>query len=31
MKEATLEELEEILPRDTAGSFKKFLEEYSNE
>ncbi len=28
MKEATLEELEEILPRDIAISFMKFLEEY---
>lgn len=31
MKEATLEELEEILPKDIAISFKKFLEEYNNE
>lgn len=31
MKEASLEELEEILPKDIAISFKKFLEEYSNE
>jgi len=31
MKEASLEELEEILPRDIAISFKKFLEEYSSE
>jgi len=31
MKEATLEELEEILPSKTASSFKKFLEEYDNE
>ena len=28
MKDATLEELEEILPSETASSFKKFLEEY---
>ena len=28
MKEATVEDLEEILPRDIAVSFKKFLEEY---
>ena len=28
MKDATLEELEEILPSETAISFKKFLEEY---
>lgn len=28
MKEASLEELEEILPKDIAISFKKFLEEY---
>lgn len=31
MKEASLEELEEILPKDIAISFKKFLEEYGNE
>lgn len=31
MKEASIEELEEILPRDTAINFKKFLEEYDNE
>lgn len=31
MKEASLEELEEILPKDIAISFKKFLEEYNNE
>lgn len=31
MKEATIEELEEILPSDIAISFKKFLEEYNNE
>jgi len=31
MKEATLEELEEILPSGTAISFKKFLEEYDSE
>lgn len=31
MKEASLEELEEILPKDIAISFKKFLEEYDNE
>ena len=31
MKEATLEELEEILPKDIAVSFNKFLEEYNNE
>ena len=31
MKEASLEELEEILPRETAVSFKEFLEEYGNE
>ncbi|MGM9875945.1 MAG: excinuclease ABC subunit UvrC [Bacilli bacterium] len=31
MKEASLEELEEILPKDIAVSFKKFLEEYNNE
>ena len=28
MKEATLEELEEILPKDIAVTFKKFLDEY---
>ena len=28
MKEATVEELEEILPHDIATSFKKFLDEY---
>ena len=28
MKEASIEELEEILPKDIAISFKKFLEEY---
>ena len=31
MKEATIEELEEILPKDIAVTFKKFLEEYNNE
>lgn len=31
MKEATLEELQEILPKDIALSFKKFLEEENNE
>ena len=31
MKEANIEELEEILPKDIAVSFKKFLEEYDNE
>lgn len=31
MKEASIEELEEILPKDIAISFKKFLEEYGNE
>ncbi|MGM9881969.1 MAG: excinuclease ABC subunit UvrC [Bacilli bacterium] len=31
MKEASIEELEEILPKDIASSFKKFLEEYDNE
>lgn len=31
MKEASIEELEEILPRETAINFKRFLEEYSNE
>ena len=28
MKEASLEELEEILPRDTAITFKEFLDNY---
>ena len=31
MKEASLEELEEILPKDIAISFKEFLEKYDNE
>ena len=31
MREATIEELEEILPKEIAISFKKFLEEYDNE
>lgn len=31
MKEATIDELEEILPTDIAISFKKFLEDYNNE
>ena len=31
MKEASLEELEEILPKEIAINFKKFLEEYKNE
>lgn len=30
MKEASTEELEEILPKDIAISFKRFLEEYGN-
>lgn len=28
MKEASLEELEEILPRDTVITFKEFLDNY---
>ncbi len=31
MKEASLEELEEILPKDIAIYFKEFLEKYDNE
>ena len=31
MREVSIEELEEILPRDIAINFKKFLEEYDNE
>ena len=31
MKEVSVEELEEILPKDIAINFKKFLEEYDNE
>lgn len=31
MKEASVEELEEILPKEKAISFKNFLEEYDNE
>ena len=30
MKKASLDDLEEILPKDIAISFKKFLEEYDS-